>query len=561
MGTGDRRRGAWLRSVVLCWMLLCAAAAGAVELEVRELRADPPPAEVLAGRHDARLEPPRDSPTLQQPHRDAQWWRIAPATAVDAAISPRLVLRSPFLYRVQAWAPGAEAPTRHTLYGADADFRYSSRALVIDLPDGLRAGEPVWLRVERGSTMVTALSIESMDQVHRADLVFVAWRSLVLTTLAVLVILALAFWGGTGERSYGYFGAMLLCAIGYLAAIGGDLRWMPGAEALFGTSAQTNRVFGCVGVVFSNLFQRGYLDLPRKLPWCDRLLAIGTWIAAGSGAASLFGDWAAFSLSGNFALLYSAAVLLVAAAVLALHGDRAARVVLASWISLMVFSFLAAAQMMGLWTGPAWLVHGLAGSFVLASLLLAIGLLDKLLQLRRDRDHASRQAVIDPVTKALNRQGVEERLYREVEQARAQSTPLSIAFVDLDRFKEINDRHGHSVGDQCLRIVSWRLRNQLRRNEAMGRYGGDEFLVVLPGRSRHEAMAIAERMRISVNCRPLSTTEFDIASSLSIGVAELDPGESMASLFERADAALYASKSAGRDRASAAQPADGLWTV
>jgi diguanylate cyclase (GGDEF)-like protein len=198
---------------------------------------------------------------------------------------------------------------------------------------------------------------------------------------------------------------------------------------------------------------------------------------------------------------------------------------------------------------------------VLASLLLAIGLLDKLLQLRRDRDHASRQAVIDPVTKAMNRQGIEERLYREVEQARAQSTPLSIAFVDLDRFKEINDRHGHAIGDQCLRIVSWRLRNQLRRNEAIGRYGGDEFLVVLPGRSQHDALAIAERMRISVNCRPLSMSEIRIPATLSIGVAELDAGESMASLFERADAALYASKSAGRDRASAAHPPDGLWTV
>ncbi|WP_187470999.1 GGDEF domain-containing protein [Luteimonas viscosa] len=528
---------------------------------MRELRDDPPAAEVLAGQHDARLAPPRPEATIQQSAREAQWWRIDAAAPVAVDTSPKLVLRSPFLYRVEAWVPGADAPVRHALYGEHADDRYSARSLVIDLPAGIPAGEPVWLRIEHRSTMLTAVSVETLDEIHRQDLAHVAWRSLVLTSLAVLVILALAFWGGTGERSYGYFGAMLLCAIGYLAAIGGDLRWLPWADAVFGTSAQTNRLFGCSGVVFSNLFQRSYLDLPRKLPWFDRLLAVGTGIAAFAAVCTLFGDWPVFSMAGNFALLYSAAVLLVASAVLAFDGDRVARVVLVSWLSLMVFSFLAALQMMGLWSGPAWLGQGLAGSFVLASLLLAIGLLDKLLQLRRDRDHASRQAVIDPVTKAMNRQGIEERLYREVEDARERAAPLSIAFVDVDRFKEINDCHGHSVGDQCLRIVSWRLRNQLRRNEAIGRYGGDEFLVVLPGRRQDEALSIAERMRISVNCRPLSTADLELVATLSIGVAELEPGESMASLFERADTALYASKSAGRDRASAAAPQEGLWTV
>lgn len=558
---GDPWRPGWRRSLGLCFLLLWSTALGAVELTVRELRDDPPAAEVLAGQHDARLAPPRPEATIQQSAREVQWWRIDAAAPVAVDTSPKLVLRSPFLYRVEAWVPGADAPVRHALYGEHADDRYSARSLVIDLPAGIPAGEPVWLRIEHRSTMLTAVSVETLDEIHRQDLAHVAWRSLVLTSLAVLVILALAFWGGTGERSYGYFGAMLLCAIGYLAAIGGDLRWLPWADAVFGTSAQTNRLFGCSGVVFSNLFQRSYLDLPRKLPWFDRLLAVGTGIAAFAAVCTLFGDWPVFSMAGNFALLYSAAVLLVASAVLAFDGDRVARVVLVSWISLMVFSFLAALQMMGLWSGPAWLGQGLAGSFVLASLLLAIGLLDKLLQLRRDRDHASRQAVIDPVTKAMNRQGIEERLYREVEDARERAAPLSIAFVDVDRFKEINDCHGHSVGDQCLRIVSWRLRNQLRRNEAIGRYGGDEFLVVLPGRRQDEALSIAERMRISVNCRPLSTADLELVATLSIGVAELEPGESMASLFERADTALYASKSAGRDRASAAAPQEGLWTV
>ena len=552
------------RSLWLCLLLLCpllAGATGLADLTVRALHDDPPPADVLAGLYDAQLRTLHTRPLIQQGQRDVQWWRIDAATPVDARHAPKLVLRSPFLYRVEAWVPGATAPTRHALYGADADWRYSHRALVIDLPAGIPAGEPVWLRVEPASSMVMAVSVEALDQVHREDLVFTAWRSTVLASLLVLVLLALAFWGGTGERSYVYFGAMLLCAIGYLVAVGGDLRWMPGAETVFGSSAQTNRLFGGLGVIFSNLFQRGYMELPRKLPFFSRLLGAGTIMAAVTALGSLFSEWVGLSLLGNAALLFSALVLLAASSILAFRGDRPGRVVLVSWAALMMFAALAAAEMMEVWTGPAWLGQGLATSFVVASLLLAIGLSDKLLQLRRDRDLASRQATIDPVTKVLNRHGSEERLYKEVENARGRGLPLSIAFVDVDRFKDINDRHGHSIGDQCLRIVSWRLRNQLRRNDAIGRYGGDEFLVVLPGRRGDEALAIAQRMCTAVNCRPLSMADASLPATLSIGIAELERGESMASLFERADAALYASKAGGRDRATSAAAPEGLWTV
>lgn len=559
MGSGDPKRRPVRCSLWLCLLLLWAGALQAAGIELSELRDDPPAVEVLAGRHDARVELAASN-VIQQPDRQVQWWRVRAASAPDRGSSPQLVLAAPFLYSVQAWVPGATGPSRHALYGPDADPRYSHRALVIALPQGLPAGEAVWLRVERSSTQPMRVSIESLDDVHRTDLAYVAWRAGVLSTLAMLVLLGLAFWGGTGERSYAYFTATLVCAIGYLSAVSGDLRWLPGADALFGHSPQTNRVIGCLGVVFSNLFQRGYLDLPRKLPLLDRGLSVLTLVALATAALSLPFDSRLLSHAGNLSLLTSAALLLAASAFLALRGDRPGRVVLVSWIPLMVFSFLAAVRMIGLWEGPEWLSEGLAGSFVLASLLLAIGLSDKLLQLRRDRDQASRQATIDPVTKALNRHGIEERLYREAEAARESQSPLSIAMVDVDHFKEINDRHGHAIGDQCLRIVAWRLHGVLGRSDRLGRYGGDEFLLVMPGQGAEAALALAERMRVSVNCRPLTMPDADVRASLSIGVAELAPGESLSSLFERADAALYASKSAGRDRVTPATPHQGLWT-
>lgn len=563
MGKGGQRRCLIAGySVVLCLLLLAwANAAASTGLVVRPLADDPPAAEVLAGRHDARLGPPAVDGAIRQPLRDVQWWRVESPVAVPADEAPKLVLHAPFIYRVQAWLSGAEAPTRHALYGPDADDRYSHRALVVDLPRGLAAGAPVWLRVERGSAAVMTVGIESLDQVHREDLAFLGWRVMVLSSLSVLVVLALAFWAGTGERSYGYFAGMLVCTIAYLAALDGDLRWWPGAELVFGTTPQTNRAIGSLGIMFSNLFQRAYLDLRSKLPLCDRLLSIAALAAAGCAVLSVLGDWLLMLWVANLTLLFSALVQMLASVLLSVRGDRAGRVVLASWLALMVFSSLMGAQMLGLWVGWSWLGKGLSGSFVLASLLLALGLSDKLLQLRRDRDHASLQASIDPVTKALNRHGIGAQLEQAVDEARRNGTPLSIAFVDLDYFKDINDRHGHGVGDQCLRIVSWRLNNQLRSGEPLGRYGGDEFLVVLPGCRRQEALSIAERMRVSVDCRPLTMAGASIRATLSIGVAELDAEESLESLIERADSALYASKSAGRNRASAAGSPQELWAI
>jgi len=561
MRKGDLLSAFVWRSLWLCLLLSCPPFVHAAGLVVRELADDPPAKSVLSGEHDRRLEAPRARQAIQQAGRGAHWWRIDADAPVPASGSPKLLLQSPFLYRVEAWVPGRDALSRHALYGEHADSRYSHRALVVDLPNGIPAGEAVWLRVEGRSAMSMPVSLQLLDDVHRDDLAFVAWRAFIHSIMLVLMLLAVAFWIGTGERSYGWFGGMLCFAVLYTVSIAGDLRGLPWADVVFGSTPQTNRVVGAFGVVCSNLFQRSYLDLPRKLPGLDRVLWVGTGLGAVAGTASLFVESSITAQVGNIALVLSAVLLLAGSAILAWRGDRPGRVVVLSWLPLMVFTTLVAAEMMGLWVGPPWLGQGLAGSFALAGLLLTIGLADKLLQLRRDRDRASRQAQLDTVTKLLNRHGVEERLFREVDAVRWRGTSLSIAFVDLDHFKSINDEYGHGIGDQCLRIVSWRLRNLLRRNDAIGRYGGDEFLVVLPDCAGAEAMAIAERMRVSVNCRPLTMSDASIHASLSIGVAELAPGESMDSLFERADTALYASKSAGRDRVSAAPEPKGLWTM
>jgi len=121
----------------------------------------------------------------------------------------------------------------------------------------------------------------------------------------------------------------------------------------------------------------------------------------------------------------------------------------------------------------------------------------------------------------------------------------------IDRFKGINDDFGRRVGDSCVKIIALRTRNRLRTYDLFGRWGGDEVLVLLPDTRLGEALGVAENLRSAVNCRPLSIDGHLFDASLSLGVAQLGEGETAEQLLERADAALYSSKSAGRDRVTA----------
>lgn len=534
MGMGIRRdraywSGVWLLLVLCAWPLAAAATSAGFPLVLQPLEvADAAGVDVAAlraGRLDGGLKP-AVAPVIQLRQGEVGWWRITSPVPVPAAERPQLLLRSPFVNRVQAWVPGRDGPVHAALYGEHADPTHAHRALVIELPQGLPAGAAVWLRVEGRSALPMQLAIEPLAQVHRDDLAYVAWRTLVLSVLVLLALLAFIFRIGTGESSFAWFGGMLCFAVLYLVAVGGDARLLPGAGYLFSTT-RAHVLVGGFGVVCSNLFQRSYLDLPGKLPGIDRLLWLGTALSASCGIGALVASARWQILAGNLGLILSSILLLAGSTILALRGDRPGRVVMASWLP-----------------------QGLAGSFALASLLLAIGLADKLLELRRDRDHASALAVADKLTGLLNRSGIEAGLRQALQASGGRG--LCIAFVDLDDFKPVNDEYGHGVGDQCLRIVSQRVRNQLRAGDLIGRYGGDEFLVVLPATPLADALAVAERMRVSVRVRPLTIDQLRLRASLSIGVAESMPGDTVESLVERADAALYVSKQGGRNRVSGA---------
>lgn len=162
------------------------------------------------------------------------------------------------------------------------------------------------------------------------------------------------------------------------------------------------------------------------------------------------------------------------------------------------------------------------------------------LQLDENRSLAER----DALTRVANRYRLEKVLLEECERAQRFRLPLALVAMDIDDFKPINDRHGHGVGDQTLMSVVESLEACMRPGDLLARWGGDEFVVVLPKSTLESAKNLAERIRQSMSEVP---TVGDFKITLSLGVVERHAGEGPDALMARADQALYRSKAAGKD--------------
>ncbi len=174
----------------------------------------------------------------------------------------------------------------------------------------------------------------------------------------------------------------------------------------------------------------------------------------------------------------------------------------------------------------------------------------RLAEIERLNQELHDQSIRDPLTGLFNRRYLEETIKRELACVARSCVPLSIAILDVDHFKKINDTHGHARGDQILRNLAELLRRCVRSSDLACRIGGEEFLVVMPGAPLDAALRRAEEWRSEVAASATETGNgTSIRYTVSIGVARhLGPGESFDSCMSRADAALYRAKSSGRNR-------------
>jgi diguanylate cyclase (GGDEF)-like protein len=166
------------------------------------------------------------------------------------------------------------------------------------------------------------------------------------------------------------------------------------------------------------------------------------------------------------------------------------------------------------------------------------------------RDELRQQAIHDPLTDLFNRRYLEETLPRDLYQAQRRNTPLSVVMLDLDGFKQFNDSFGHGPGDALLRELGRALREPLRKSDIACRYGGDEFLLVLPDSSTTDTQARLEEIRTSLKRLQIRHGEQVLGMiTLSAGIAQTpEHGTTTNELLQAADEAMYAAKQSGGDR-------------
>jgi diguanylate cyclase (GGDEF)-like protein len=162
-------------------------------------------------------------------------------------------------------------------------------------------------------------------------------------------------------------------------------------------------------------------------------------------------------------------------------------------------------------------------------------------------------AVSDLLTGIANRRGFEEAAEKAIRNAQRQRQPLTLVVTDIDRFKAINDRHGHVAGDRAIQHFAKRMERMVRRGDLIGRIGGEEFALLLINTRSLDAIEVVERIRRDVAAMPVDGPE-TILMTASFGVTDLRPGDTtLANLFARADRALYRAKIDGRDRVACAE--------
>lgn len=471
-------------------------------------------------------------------------WRVQPQAGVD---TPLLLVYHPYTARVTVLdRPGGE-PMSQSLFDRNLDPRYSRHALVFPL----RSDGPLYVRVE-DARYPLHVAIESRARHAAADLTHTRVLMSAMGVVLGVSLTVLLFWAMLRDRVYLLYAGTILSELLYILCSYGEAYSLPGLDwlARFGATG-----IWCIATVCTMLATRlmiEYADLQRLVPRPTRWMI---WTGIYLPAVLLLllispwpGDKQWFPDSGNVLFLLSHVLGLVCLVLAWLRGSRHAGYFLVAWVPLITFGTFRAAQIsLGAWV-ENWADYGYPVVLAFAAVVMALGLADRMLTFRRERDTAKEHAERDGLTGVLNRSGIEYRLDWAILERQREHIPLSLLFVDLDFFKKINDRHGHAVGDQCLRAVTRVISEQFQYGDQLGRLGGEEFVLVLTGVSAPGAARIGERVRARIERECAWVDGIAVGVTASIGVAECVGADTVASLIKRADEAMYRAKRAGGNR-------------
>lgn len=550
---------------ILGFIILCVGfSAGAATPAIQALDpsvADATISEVTSGALDGKFTSPNAKE--QASRGEVMWLRVTSPGTSRAGANPIIVVHAGMLHKIHVYAAGSGNPiapaaaipefagardTAFLLPASAARPSTTPAAYVRIEPPGAGYGVP------RVST--STLSDFLGEGATRTRMITLAFGA-----LAAMAVASFLFWLVLRERAFILYSTLFVLQALYVAYFSGQGFEWPWLSVAAPLTHFTWNVLSALSGAAACLFVRDIADLRRVMP---RAYTVFGWLAGAfilltfANLIKLVGYEDIVNNVGNILFLGSAVYTLVVAFIAWRRGSRPAGWFLLAWTLLEAFTI--ATTMRLLLNSSAEhdnvIYLGLPLSMVAASLLIALGIADRLRDQRRALSEAERHAQIDALTGVLNRRSLVERLDAACARARTRGLPISLLFIDLDHFKEINDSFGHQAGDACLCAIIPPIQAELRQSDVIGRYGGEEFVVILSSADTAAAHPIAQRILERVASVRVEGYGPPIGLTCSIGVATSDMlGVWGEHLIAQADAAVYQAKRSGRNRVQVAMAA------
>lgn len=503
-------------------------------------------------RDDARLQrfdPARPKSFVGGEH--GSWVLLWPAQQRWPEAPWVLEVRSPGLQTVTLYPPEPEIARAARLMQVGGDTWPGHGQLVFPVDHAPTEGDPLRLRVDAHGVVPATMTFSVLPVAEhlRSDAGRLAFASACLAIMTAMAVMALVFALLLRDAAFLCYALFVLAYALILALQSGYVADPLGWQVVANAPRLWGRVATTLAVVFAILFLDRFAKLRRYAPTGRKVLFV---YAGALALISLLGMVLPFADTWGLALInplliVGGPLLLGMAALAAWRGSRYAGFFLLGWTPLLAVTVLSGLQSFGIANGWTWSDHGAFGAGALEALILSFGLADRSLALRRDRDDARRLADIDALTGVYNRRAWTERTLALVDAMGPARQPLSALFLDLDHFKELNDREGHESGDTMLRLLAAVMTDEVRQQDVIGRFGGEEFVIALPGADRAHALRVGERIRRSLQDHTASDVR-GTPQTVSVGAATLQSSEDLTALLKRADEAMYAAKAAGRNR-------------
>jgi diguanylate cyclase (GGDEF)-like protein len=518
----------------------------------------PPPDQVVHGGMDAGFVPTH-APYTPNAVETQRWYRLTLSTDWKESSSPVLHFSGATYIRISVFAPPDYRPQELWFAEASGSARFSRHHLAVELPHNLRAGQPVYVRVAADSfTRQIRAAVTDMATYQAEDLTHVRLTTLFSSVQVTMILAALCLWVVLRDRVLAYFIGYSSFMLVYLMLMSGEIYELPGGNLLVPLGTHAPWLFAALSAPLSISFTIEFCELREITPVAARLLGLMRWpylvlapllcfpfAERVHALASIYNVWFMFTSFWTLGTVILAVM----------RRGRQARFFLIAWTPQVLLTFLRVSQVLLSLDLPRWLEYSFPFSIAFFSIVVTIGLADLSLRTRRERDVAHHLADHDALTGVLNRRALVRRLHTGIKEARAQQTSLALLFLDMDHFKTVNDHYGHQVGDACLRAVVEAIADELRPADWLGRYGGEEFVVALPGTTGDNAIAVGERIRRSIETLQVHSRGNTFQTTISIGIANLGgPADTADDLIARADAALYRAKTEGRNRVVAQEP-------